>query len=151
MAVRQQLVRRPPEVVWAVLEDENRYEEWVVGTSGTAPATGSWPEVGAELSYTVHVGFRRFEGHTIVRRCERPRILELEALSGPLGSARIALDVRPWGEQTLVILDEHPLRGPGWRLHNTAADALLQLRHRLMLHRLARVVEETETRTATGV
>lgn len=144
MAVRQQLIRRPPEDVWAVLEDQNKYEDWVVGTSHTEPAVGEWPEVGAELTYTVHLGPRDFAGHTIVRRCERPRILELEALSGPLGSARIALDVRPWGDQTLLIIDEHPLRGPGWGLHNAVVDAVLQLRHRIMLHRLARVVEEVD-------
>lgn len=42
--------------------------------------------------------------------------------------------------ETLVIIDEYPLCGPGGMLHDTAVDAL-QLRHRSMLTRLARIVE----------
>ncbi|MET9479250.1 SRPBCC family protein [Streptomyces sp. NPDC006638] len=143
MAVRHQLIARSPEAVWAVLSDASRYADWVVGTSETEPAEGHWPEVGSSLAYTVRLGPRSFEGHTTVRRLEPPRILELEAHSGPLGTARIAMDVRPWGEQTLVIVDEHPLRGWGALAHNVVLDALIQLRHRSMLGRLAKVVEET--------
>ncbi|MBH0247326.1 SRPBCC family protein, partial [Streptomyces cavourensis] len=55
--------------------------------------------------------------------------------------ARIAFDIRPWGERTLVIVDEHPLRGLGGTLHNPLVDMLLQLRHRTMLARLAKLVE----------
>jgi hypothetical protein len=70
-----------------------------------------------------------------------PQWLELEAHSGPLGTARIAFDIRAWGGGTLVILDEHPLRDMGAVLHNPILDVLLQLRHRSMLGCLARLVE----------
>jgi hypothetical protein len=143
MAVRHQLIFREPAAVWAVLEDQSRYSHWVVGTSGTRPCEGQWPEVGSSLTYTVRLGPREFEGTTVVRRLERPRILELEAHSWPLGTARIAIEIRPWGEHTLVIVDEHPLRGSGARAHNVAADALLQIRHRSMLQRLAKTVEDS--------
>lgn len=63
--------------------------------------------------------------------------------SGWLGTARIAIEVRRWGEYALVIIDEHPLRGPAGMLHNTAVDALVQLRHRSTLARLADAVEKT--------
>ncbi|GAA3487469.1 SRPBCC family protein [Streptomyces cremeus] len=141
MAVRHQLIRRPPDALWAVLSDPSRYEEWVVGTYSTRPGTGAWPQQGATLRYTVRLGRKEFEGHTTVRRHEPPHSLELEAYSGPLGTARIAFDIRPWGEHTLVTLDEHPLRGVGGALHNGALDALMQLRHRSLLGRLARTVE----------
>jgi hypothetical protein len=45
--------------------------------------------------------------------------LGLEADGGPLGTARIVLDLSEWGEDTVVVLDEHPLRGPGYQPHNT--------------------------------
>ncbi|MGW5731865.1 MULTISPECIES: SRPBCC family protein [Streptomyces] len=144
MAVRHQLVRRPPHALWAVLEDESRFHEWVTGTHSTSPGEGDWPKTGSTLNYTVRIGPKEFEGFTVVRRHEPPRILELEAYSGPLGTARIAFDIRPWGEHTLVILDEHPLRGVGGALHNSAFDALLQLRHRRLLAQLARVVEQSQ-------
>lgn len=40
-----------------------------------------------------------------------------------------------------MVLDEHSLRGPGYRLHNALSDAVL-LRGRPMVHNLARLVEE---------
>ncbi|WP_328535397.1 SRPBCC family protein [Streptomyces sp. NBC_00344] len=144
MAVRHQLVRRPPDAVWAVLADGSRYGDWVVGTSMSRPTTDRWPEVGSTIEYAVRLGPWTAVGHTIVRRAEPPRELELEVDSGPLGTARVALDVRPWGDDSLVIADEHPLRGLGGALHNAALDFLVQLRHRSMLNRLAQVVEHTE-------
>ncbi|WP_445397891.1 SRPBCC family protein [Streptomyces sp. LE64] len=141
MAIRHQLIDRDPAAVWAVLSNPARYADWVVGTRDSAPGSGDWPEVGSTLTYTLALpGRRRADGHTVVRRFEPPRHLELEA-HNPLGSARIALDIRPWGDHTLVILDEHPLRGAAGALHNTLVDALIQLRHRRMLPSLATVVE----------
>ncbi|MET2718761.1 SRPBCC family protein [Streptomyces carpaticus] len=150
MAVRHRLIARPPAAVWDVLSDPVRYADWVVGTRESAPAEGEWPEVGAALAYTVRLAGKDLHGRTMVRRCEPPRALELEADSGPLGTARIALDIRPWGEETLVIMDEHPLRGLGGALHNAALDALQQLRHRGMLNRLARLVEDAEPAAPQG-
>ncbi|MGW7270622.1 SRPBCC family protein [Streptomyces sp. NPDC054864] len=147
MAVRHRLIKRSVADVWAVLADGSRYGDWVVGTSDSQPREGDWPEVGSSITYTVRVGWRTLSGRTTVRRCEEPGILELEADSGWLGAARIALDVRPWGEYALVIVDEHPLTGPGGMLHNAAVDALIQLRHRAMLARLADVVEKSPKRT----
>ncbi|WP_329154119.1 SRPBCC family protein [Streptomyces sp. NBC_01456] len=143
MAVRHQLIKRAPDAVWAVLADPSRYADWVVGTARSRPDEGVWPEPGSTLAYTVRVGPWTLNGHTTVRRCDPPRELELEVDSGSLGTARIAIDVRPWGEHTLVIVDEHPLTGPGGVLHNAALDAFLQLRHRSMLSRLATVVENS--------
>jgi hypothetical protein len=91
----------------------------------------------------VRLGPWSAQGITTVRRQESGSELELEASFKPLGTARIFLQLRPWGEEeTLVICDEHPLRGLGGILHNAASEALLLLRHRGMLARLARFVEE---------
>ncbi|MEU9254347.1 SRPBCC family protein [Streptomyces sp. NPDC048270] len=142
MAVRHQLIRRPPHAVWAVLADPARYGQWVVGPSESTPLEGAWPEVGSRLRYTLRLGPWSTEGVTTVRHREPGRELELEAAFKALGTARIFLQLRPWGEETLVVCDEHPLRGIGAALHNSASEALLQLRHRGMLARLARVVEQ---------
>ncbi|MFH8369896.1 SRPBCC family protein [Streptomyces sp. NPDC018031] len=142
MAVRHVLVRRSPEAVWAVLSDGERYAEWVVGTERSHQLDG-WPAVGAALRWSVRIGPWRLRGDTVVRRCEPPTELQLEARSGSLGSARIAIEVLPWGEDALLIVDEHPLSGPGSRWHNGVVDALLQLRHRAMLRRLAGLIERS--------
>ncbi|GHG25440.1 SRPBCC family protein [Streptomyces filamentosus] len=141
MAVRIRLVHAAPHEVWAVLADASRYADWVVGTSESHAVDGVWPELGSALEYDVRLGPWTLSGTTVVRRVEAPRELELEVHSGPLGTVRVAVEVRPWGREALVIVDEHPLRGVAGALHNAAFDVLIQLRHRDMLRRLANVVE----------
>ncbi|GGW48074.1 SRPBCC family protein [Streptomyces caelestis] len=141
MAVRHHLIRVRPRDVWAVLADGNRYAEWVVGTSESHPVRGQWPRVDAALRYQVRLGPVRLDNETVVRYCEEGTRLELEANAGALGTARIAIELRSWGEHCLVIVDEHPLRGAGGRMHNVGFEALIQLRHRAMLARLARLCE----------
>ncbi|MEU7697041.1 SRPBCC family protein [Streptomyces sp. NPDC015492] len=142
MAVRHQLIRRPPHSVWAVLADPTRYGQWVVGPCRSTPLDALWPAPGARLRYTIRLGPWSTEGTTTVRHQEAVKELELEAALKSLGTARILLQLRPWGDETLVVCDEHPLRGLGGSLHNPLSDAVLQLRHRGMLPRLARLVEQ---------
>ncbi|WP_333741811.1 SRPBCC family protein [Streptomyces sp. IBSBF 2806] len=144
MAVRHRLIKVSPQTVWAVLSDGGRYADWVVGTSSSEPVRGQWPQVGAAIGYEVRFGPLRLTNETVVRHCEEGSELELEAHAGVLGTARIAIELRPWGEHCLVIVDEHPLQGAGGRFHNAGAEALIQLRHRAMLARLARVCEEQD-------
>ncbi|MGJ3562169.1 SRPBCC family protein [Streptomyces sp. INA 01156] len=154
MAVRHRLISTRPQTVWAVLADGRRYAQWVVGTSDSEPVRGRWPRLGAAIRYEVRLGPLRLSNETVVRRCEQGEALELEANAGPLGTARIAIELRPWGDQCLVLVDEHPLRGVGGRLHNAAVEALIQVRHRAMLARLAKLCEaeaaEEERRRPLG-
>ncbi|CAM5237152.1 Polyketide cyclase OS=Streptomyces fumanus OX=67302 GN=GCM10018772_18770 PE=4 SV=1 [Streptomyces fumanus] len=141
MAVRHRLIQASPQEVWAALADGERYAEWVVGTSDVTPDRGNWPEVDSTIRYAVRLGPLKLTNETVVRRCEEGSVLELEAKAGPLGTARIAIELRPWGRDTLVLVDEHPLRGPGGLVHNTGVDLLIHLRHRAMLARLAKLCE----------
>ncbi|QKW30673.1 SRPBCC family protein [Streptomyces seoulensis] len=141
MAVRHRLIRTSPEEVWTVLADGSRYADWVVGTAQSRPLRGQWPQLDSAIEYEVRVGPLRLTNQTIVRNHEEGSLLELEANAGFLGTARIAIEVRPWGEHCLVVVDEHPLQGAGGLVHNMAVEALIQLRHRPMLARLAKVCE----------
>jgi carbon monoxide dehydrogenase subunit G len=141
MAIRHRLVNRPTDTVWSLLSDPERYRSWVPGTVATAGREGAWPEVGSALVYRVGIGRLTAEGRTVVRICEPPRRLELEAYLTRMGSARVAIQLVPWGRDTLVILDEHPLRGPAAALHFGLIEFLLHLRHRLLLARLATAAE----------
>ncbi|MFM9699654.1 SRPBCC family protein [Streptomyces europaeiscabiei] len=147
MAIRHRLIKVSPQAVWAVLADGSRYAEWVVGTSASEPVRGRWPEVDSAIEYEIRVGPLRLSNETVVRYCEEEAELGLEARAGVLGTARISIRLRPWGRYCLVIADEHPLQGVGGALHNVGMEALIQLRHRAMLARLARLCEtlaETE-------
>jgi uncharacterized membrane protein YgcG len=146
VAVRHRLVKTDPATVWAVLADGNRYADWVVGTSESHPVRGRWPQTGSAIGYEVRLGPARLTNETVVRRCDEGAGLELEARAGVLGTARIAIELRPWGDHCLVIVDEHPLQGAGGALHNVGVEALIQIRHRAMLARLARVCESEAAR-----
>ncbi|MFD7994163.1 SRPBCC family protein [Streptomyces mexicanus] len=153
MAVRHRLIKTAPETVWNVLADGNRYAEWVVGTASSRPVDGQWPALNAAIEYQVRLGPVYLTNRTVVRNCEEGSVLELEAHAGFLGTARIAIELRPWGEHCLVIVDEHPLQGAGGVLHNVGAEALIQIRHRAMLARLAKCCEQDvggERRQATA-
>lgn len=113
MAVRHRLIRTSPANVWRTLSDVERYGEWVVGTSRAGLDEGRWPELGAALRYEIKFGPLALHNRTVVRRSEPDTALELEVDSGALGTARIAIEIRPWGKDTLIIFDEHPLRGAG--------------------------------------
>lgn len=141
VAVLNALIERPPEAVWAVLEDGHSYADWVVGTQKIHRVDEDWPAVGSCIHYEVGIGPITFDDVTTVRRVEPKHELELEARAGWLGSARISFDVRPWGRNTLVIIDEHPLSGPGARWHNTLIEVLLRFRNRRMLRKLSEAVE----------
>ena len=94
MAVLNALIERPPEAVWAVLEDGHSYADWVVGTQKIHRVDEDWPAVGSCIHYEVGIGPITFDDLTTVRRVEPKHELELEARAGWLGSARISFDVR---------------------------------------------------------
>jgi uncharacterized protein YndB with AHSA1/START domain len=139
VARRQQLVKCPPDQVWQTLADGESYARWVVGTQDILHVNPAWPAVGAVLRFRVGIGPLHFEDSCVVRICEPESRLELEAKAEPFGTARIAFSLLPWGEHTLVILDEHPLLGPGARLQGPMTELALHLRNRRMLGNLARL------------
>ncbi|MEU5122653.1 SRPBCC family protein [Streptomyces asoensis] len=151
MAVRHRLIKASPRTVWSVLADGDRYAEWVVGPSSSQQREGDWPEVDSTIAYEIRIGPLSLTNNTVVRRCQEPDLLELEARAGVLGTARIAFELRPWGRRDcLVILDEHPLQGVGGMLHNAGVEVITQIRHRALLARLAKVCESEEGATRDG-
>lgn len=141
MAVVNALVERTPEQVWEVLADGHAYADWVVGTTEIRAVDDGWPALGRSIHYTVGWGPLALRGRTTVRQVEKDTRLGLEADAGLLGSVRIALELDPWGEGTVVVLDEHPLRGPAYWLQSAVSEAVLLVRGRPMLNQLARLVE----------
>lgn len=136
------LVPRSLEQVWSVLADGWSYADWVVGTQEIHAVDPDWPKEGAEIRYTAGVGPLTLDDATTVRINQHHHQLQLEARAGKMGSARISIEVLPWGDHTVVVIDEHPLTGPGERWHNLAVDGLLRLRNKRMLRNLCKVVTD---------
>jgi hypothetical protein len=141
VAVVNVLVERPREQVWDVLADGYAYQDWVIGTREIRAVDDGWPAEGTSIHYTVGWGPLALRGRTTVRQVEKGRRLGLEADAGPLGSARIVIDLDEWGDGTVVVLDEHPLRGPAYWLHSAVSETVLLVRGRPMVNQLARLVE----------
>lgn len=146
MAILNVLVRRSPEEVWDVLADGRAYVEWVAGTRSIRDVDPGWPKVDSSIHYTLGRGPLKLRDRTTVRIAEPCRELQMEAHAGRLGTARLAIELLPWGDDTVVIFDEHPLSGRGARWHNVAVEALMRFRNRHMLRRLAELVEQRHPR-----
>jgi hypothetical protein len=141
VAVVNALVERRPEQVWDVLADGHAYADWVIGTTEIRAVDDGWPALGTAIHYTVGRGPLALRGTTTVRQLDTGRRLGLEADAGLLGSARIVIELSEWGEGTVIVIDEHPLRGPAYWLHSAVSEALLLVRGRPMVNQLAKVVE----------
>jgi uncharacterized protein YndB with AHSA1/START domain len=141
VAVVNVVVERRPEQVWDVLADGHAYAEWVIGTREIRVVDDGWPAAGTSIHYTVGRGPLSLRGRTTVRQLDKGKRLGLEADAGLLGSARIVIELSEWGEGTVIVLDEHPLRGPAYWLHGALSEALLVVRGRPMINQLARLVE----------
>jgi hypothetical protein len=141
MAVRNLLIPYKPDAVWSVLADGYSYGEWVVGTREIHSVDQKWPQVGSSLRFTAGLGHLSITDFTTSRLCVPGSRLELEARALPYGSVRISIEILPWGDESLVIIDEHHLRGPSPLLENPLVEIGLTIRNRQMLRRLARAVE----------
>jgi uncharacterized protein YndB with AHSA1/START domain len=142
VAVVNGLVERRPEQVWDVLADGHAYSDWVIGTTEIRAVDDGWPALGTSIHYTVGRGPLSLRGQTTVRQVDPGRRLGLEAHAGLLGTARIAIELTDWGDGTLIVIDEHPLRGPTYWLQSAVSEALLLVRGRPMVNQLAKVVEQ---------
>ncbi|MFI6940490.1 SRPBCC family protein [Streptomyces sp. NPDC050418] len=145
MARNRCLILSSPAEVWALLSTGRRYGEWVTGTQEVLSTDPHWPEVGAQLKVRVGAGALTLDDTSTVRISEPLQRLELEAKAGPFGAARIAMKLIPWGANTLFILDWHPIRGPGSRMHGLPVDYLVRVRNGMMLTKLARIAEREHT------
>lgn len=139
MSRNRRLILASPAEVWRLLSDGHRYGEWVTGTQEVLVADPHWPAVGARLRVRVGVGRLVLDDTVVVRISEPESRLQLEAKAGPFGAARIAMHLIPWGAHTLFILDWHPLRGPGIRMHGLPVDYVVAIRNGMMLTKLARI------------
>jgi hypothetical protein len=150
VARNRRLILSSPSEVWGLLSDGYRYGEWVTGTQQILAADPQWPNEGARLRVRVGLGALTLDDTCVVRICEPRRRLELEAKAAVFGAARIAMSLIPWGEHTLFILDWHPLRGPGTRMHGFPVDYLVAIRNGMMLTKLARIAVREHGREPLG-
>lgn len=130
-----------PEAVFRVLGDGWLFPAWVVGASRMRAVDAAWPQEGSKLHHSFGVWPLLIDDETLIERFEPPRRIVMRPKGWPLGEARVTIDVRPQGDGTLVRIQEEPVAGPGRFIPRPLMDAMLHLRNRETLHRLALLAE----------
>jgi len=134
-------VAAPPERVFAVLADPERYADWVVGTTETHGVGDGWPDPGAKLAWEAGAGPVTLRDYTEVVESEPPARLLLRARMRPFGETEIELLLDPAGDGTAVTIREQPVEGVAAALHTPVSDAAVSARNALALRRLKSLVE----------
>lgn len=133
-----------PEAVFAVLADAWVFPTWVVGASRMRGVDGAWPEVGSKLHHSFGLWPLVIDDRTEMIEWDPPRRAVMQPAGWPLGEARVEIDVKPRGSGCVVRLVEFAVRGPGRLVPTPVADALLTVRNRETLTRLAHIAEGRE-------
>src|SRR3982751_3295640 len=79
----------PPDAVFAVLADGERYADWVVGAKKIRSVDSTWPEPGATFRHTVGVGPLEIKDSSTVQAVEPGRSITLKVRARPAGTARV--------------------------------------------------------------
>lgn len=130
-----------PEDVFDVLGNGWLYPAWVVGASRMREVDDSWPQAGSRLHHSVGVWPLLLDDTTVAEEWAPPHRMVMRARGWPLGEARVTLRVRPWGDGTMVRIDEEPMKGPAALLPSILTAPLLRVRNAETLHRLAYLAE----------
>lgn len=129
-----------PEDVFRVLDNGWLYPSWVVGASRMREVDDSWPNVGSWLYHSVGTWPLLINDATVVEEYESPQRMVLRAKGWPLGEARVLIDVKPRGNNSVVRIWEEAIEGPA-RMVPAVSDLLLRWRNEETLHRLAYLAE----------
>ncbi len=141
MALNEIVVDRSPEVVWEVLADAYAYPDWVAGAKRIRDADRGFPQAGTRMYHTVGVGPLTLSDATEVIRSEPARLLILDARLGPLGDARVEIELTAHEGGTRVVLRETATRGVN-KVVQPVGDVLLRGRNAWSLEQLKALAEK---------
>jgi len=109
-----------------------------------------WPAEGATLHHSFGSWPLVVNDTTVMREWDPPRRAVLEPHGGPIGIARVAIDVKARGDACVVRIQEEPVTGPTKLLPDTVFDAITRYRNAETLHRLAYLAEGGAPGTSGG-
>lgn len=141
MARNVRLMACTPADVFRVFDNGWLFPVWVVGASRMRDVSDAWPAVGSRLHHSFGVWPALIDDVTEVLEYEPSRRFVLQAKGWPMGEARVAIDVKPHGAQTLVRIQEEAVAGPGSLIPGPLLDIPLRWRNAETLHRLAYLAE----------
>lgn len=153
MSRNVRILRCSPEDVFRVLSDGWLFPSWVAGASRMRDVGDTWPAEGSRLHHSFGVWPLVIDDTTVVEDCDPPRRLVLRAKGWPLGEARVVIDVKKRGRDSVVRMQEEAIAGPGRLVPAPLMDLALHWRNAETLHRLAYLAEgmaDTPARATTA-
>lgn len=141
MSRNVRILRCTPEDVFRVLADGWLYPSWVVGASRMRDVDETWPAAGARLHHSFGVWPALIDDETVVEVYDPPRRAVICAKGWPVGEARVTIDVKPRGAESVVRIQEEAIAGPGRFVPASLLDLALHWRNEETLHRLAYLAE----------
>jgi uncharacterized protein YndB with AHSA1/START domain len=145
-AVVQTTIATTVDRVWDVLSDGFSYPAWVVGASHMRAVDASWPNPGSRLYHAIGVWPVLLRDSTEVESVQAGRLLVLLAHGGPLGAARVRLDLESRGDrQCVVTMTEDAVTPRARALPAAVRSLLIRARNRESLSRLAAICERRST------
>lgn len=151
MAITRMPMPVTPDAVFDVLADGHSYARWLVGAKRIRAVDNGWPAEGTRIHHTVGMGPLTINDTTHSLDVDRPRRLVLQARAWPSGEAQVTFAIEPVGDGCVVVLEEHPVKGPAKWINNPLLEAMTGVRNRKSLQGLCRLISEGERRPrATG-
>jgi len=141
VAINEAYISATPDAVFDVLSDPESYGHWVVGSKEIRDAEAGWPAPGTRFHHSVGFGPLTLNDHTVCKRAERPRMIELWARARPVGTAIVRLDLEPEGAGTRVRMREDPGDALTAFAFNPLMHLLVRRRNHESLRRLAELAE----------
>lgn len=148
MARSDLVAAAPPEIVWEVLSEPQRYACWVVGSSEIRGWDEEWPAPGSRFHHRVGAKPFTIADHTEVVEARRPTLLVLRAKARPFGVARVELHLEPHPAGTLMTMVEDPDGRLARAIFPPPLHLLVRLRNGESLRRLRTLAERRVPRAA---
>ena len=150
MSRNVRVLKCTPDDVFDVLGDGWLYPSWVVGASRMREVDERWPEQGSEVHHSFGIWPLLIDDKTVVEEFAPPRRMVMRARGWPIGEARVTIDVKPRGAESVVRIQEEAVAGPGRFVPAPLLDIPLHWRNEETLHRLAYLAEGRATRRVTA-
>jgi uncharacterized protein YndB with AHSA1/START domain len=143
MVIVTQRTSATPRAVWAVLADGWRYADWVVGAKAIRAVDDGWPAPGTRFHHRVGVGPLDIADSSVSEAVDDGHAISLRVKAFPAGAARVRIVLHPCEDGgTEIKMEEHPIEGFARRFDNPVQGAVLRLRNKEALRRLARIAEK---------
>lgn len=134
-------IEAPPQAVYDILADADRYPDWVMGAKRIRRTDPEWPKPGATFAHALGAGPLEVKDTTTVVEAEEPRRIVLRARARPIGIAHVELNLTPEDGGTRVEMIERPVEPRILRHVGPLVAPLIFPRNAESLRRLKKLAE----------